>query len=87
MENKLVRITKKAAVAAGGNVWKKHGYNRVYLNAQACKKLLNKESYTAYEERELYRARTYLDVDRKQISSNKEGVRALFDRANIPCTR
>ena len=80
-------MTEKTMVEAGGKVWEKGTLKRVYLNADACKNIIEQASYSAMEEKSLKKAKTYFDCESNELKSDVGTVRVMFNRIGMECSK
>ena len=80
-------MDKQKAIEAGGKVWEKGNMQRVYLNVEACKKLIGQSSYSAMQEKSLKKAKTFFDINSGELKSDVGTVRVMFNRARIECVK
>ena len=87
----MKNLNEDKAIEAGGKVWEKGSIRRVYLNADACKKMFADagygDKYTAMEEKSLKKAKTYFDVNSSTLHSDIGTVRTMFNRKDWECSK
>ena len=84
---KIKKLTKKALIEIGGKLWEKKQIERVYLNAETCKKIIGTSKYTEMQEECLRKAKTFFDCKTNELKSDTGTVRVMFNQQNIICKK